>query len=337
MRLLGTQPPPDTPECFPVVVVLQVNKCRPQDSANAATQVLMKRMHPGNSTWPLDTIVEVWPRRYRLQRCALELMFRDGHSAMFSLISRAVCDEALKVLQKHARNLRAKHSPHPEMDLKSSGLTEKWQRREISNFEYLMHLNTYAGRTYNDLSQYPVFPWVLRDYTSDTLDLGDERVYRDLRQPIGVLGPAERQTHVVDRYETLRQADMEPFHFGSHYSSLGVVLYYLIRLEPFTSLAVLLQGGKFDHADRLFDGLEHCWTGCLEVAHCCSPSVLLPEAFGREGVASGNPCPRPLPVSHRMASEDPLEARLLAQALRAAPLFWGHSRSIPQGMISDPL
>jgi Beige/BEACH domain len=33
---------------------------------------------------------------------------------------------------------------------------QKWVQREISNFEYLMHLNTIAGRTYNDLSQYPV-------------------------------------------------------------------------------------------------------------------------------------------------------------------------------------
>ena len=29
-------------------------------------------------------------------------------------------------------------------------------QREISNFEYLIQLNTIAGRTYNDLSQYPV-------------------------------------------------------------------------------------------------------------------------------------------------------------------------------------
>lgn len=41
-----------------------------------------------------------------------------------------------------------------------------WQKRDISNFEYLMHLNTLAGRTYNDYMQYPVFPWVLADYTS---------------------------------------------------------------------------------------------------------------------------------------------------------------------------
>lgn len=29
-----------------------------------------------------------------------------------------------------------------------------------------MRLNTLAGRSYNDLTQYPVMPWVLRDYTS---------------------------------------------------------------------------------------------------------------------------------------------------------------------------
>lgn len=41
------------------------------------------------------------------------------------------------------------------------------QRGEISNFQYLMHLNTLAGRSYNDLMQYPVFPWVLADYDSE--------------------------------------------------------------------------------------------------------------------------------------------------------------------------
>lgn len=28
-------------------------------------------------------------------------------------------------------------------------ITEKWRRGEISNFEYLMHLNTLAGRSFN--------------------------------------------------------------------------------------------------------------------------------------------------------------------------------------------
>jgi hypothetical protein len=74
--------------------------------------------------------------------------------------------------------------------LQTSGLVKKWVRREISNFDYLIQLNTIAGRTYNDLSQYPVFPWILTDYTSAELDLNNPDVYRDLTKPIGALNEA---------------------------------------------------------------------------------------------------------------------------------------------------
>jgi hypothetical protein len=42
-----------------------------------------------------------------------------------------------------------------------------WLNRQISNFEYLMAINIIANRSFNDLSSYPVFPWILNDYTSD--------------------------------------------------------------------------------------------------------------------------------------------------------------------------
>ena len=71
--------------------------------------------------------------------------------------------------------------------LKSSAATIKWINREISNFDYLMLINTIAGRSYNDLSQYPIFPWILRDYKSKTLDLENPNIYRDLSKPVGVL------------------------------------------------------------------------------------------------------------------------------------------------------
>lgn len=73
--------------------------------------------------------------------------------------------------------------------LKATGMTMKWINREISNFDYLMVLNTIAGRSYNDLSQYPIFPWILSDYKSPTLDLTNDGIYRDLSKPVGVLNP----------------------------------------------------------------------------------------------------------------------------------------------------
>lgn len=50
-----------------------------------------------------------------------------------------------------------------------------------------------ADRTFNDLTQYPVFPWVIGDYTSEKLDLSDGRVYRDLTKPIGALNESRLQ------------------------------------------------------------------------------------------------------------------------------------------------
>lgn len=48
-----------------------------------------------------------------------------------------------------------------------------------------MHLNTLAGRGYSDLTQYPVFPWVLADYDSENLDLSDPKTFRKLDKPMG--------------------------------------------------------------------------------------------------------------------------------------------------------
>lgn len=65
-----------------------------------------------------------------------------------------------------------------------------WQLGKISNFDYLLYLNLAAGRSFNDLAQWPVFPWVLRDYSSAVLDLTREEVFRDLSKPMGALTPA---------------------------------------------------------------------------------------------------------------------------------------------------
>ena len=46
-----------------------------------------------------------------------------------------------------------------------------------------------------------------------------------------------------------------PFFYGTHYSSIGQISYFLIRIEPYTKMAVDLQGGKFDHPDRIFNSI----------------------------------------------------------------------------------
>lgn len=142
-----------------------------------------------------------------------------------------------------------------------------------------MQLNKMAGRTFNDITQYPVFPWVLADYTSEKLDLNNSQVYRDLSKPVGALN-SDRLAQLIERYKELESfgfEENERFLYGSHYSSPGVVLHYMLRQEPFTTMAVELQSGRFDCPDRLFFDVAGCWNSCM--TSTSDVKELIPEFF----------------------------------------------------------
>ena len=60
---------------------------------------------------------------------------------------------------------------------------------DLSTLDYLLLLNVASGRSHSDLAQWPVMPWVLRDYHSESIDLDDVSRFRDLRRPVGALEP----------------------------------------------------------------------------------------------------------------------------------------------------
>ena len=120
--------------------------------------------------WSLTCLKEIYLRRYNLRRSAMELFMVDQTNYLINFDTKTMRDAIVATIID-ARPVNLKYHPNKSNEklFAQSGLTSKWAHREISNFEYLMQLNTFAGRTYNDLSQYPVFPWILADYTSNKL------------------------------------------------------------------------------------------------------------------------------------------------------------------------
>ncbi|KAJ3425726.1 beige/beach-related [Anaeramoeba flamelloides] len=155
--------------------------------------------------------------------------------------------------------------------------TKQWENGEISNFDYLLKLNNLSGRTFNDITQYPVFPWILQDYTSETLDLNDTNTYRDLSKPMGALSK-ERFNSFSVNYNNWTDKKIPAFHYGSHYSSSAIVLHYLVRIEPFTSHYVQLHGGKFDNPARLFQSINFSYEMSSKIS-LTSVKELIPEFF----------------------------------------------------------
>ena len=47
---------------------------------------------------------------------------------------------------------------------KLSKTIKEWSQWKINNFAFVMWMNFYSNRSYNDISQYPIFPWILSNY-----------------------------------------------------------------------------------------------------------------------------------------------------------------------------
>ena len=232
-------------------------------------------------------IISVSKRRFLFRDVSLEIFFADGQSYLVTVASPRNRDELFQSIVGRAPQITNSDATGSDFSWRLETLksvedipqtlgsrfanvfnqaptlaaTRRWQKGEMSNFHYLMLVNTLAGRTFNDLTQYPVFPWVIADYTSAELDLTDSKTFRDLSKPMGCQ-TSEREAEFRERYKSFAEMgdhNSPPFHYGTHYSSAMIVSSYLIRLQPFVMSYLLLQGGSFDHPDRMFFSIARAW------------------------------------------------------------------------------
>ena len=136
-----------------------------------------------------------------------------------------------------------------------------------------MALNKLAGRSFNDLMQYPIFPFILSDYISSSIDLNSPSVFRfelllvylkkfysrNLSKPMAIQNAKmesvysqnyqclaeefEKQKKNLTQFSSVR---FGPYHYGSHYSNTGIVAHYMVRVPPYTCVALEYQGSYFN-------------------------------------------------------------------------------------------
>lgn len=119
-------------------------------------------------------------------------IFIKSSEKYFILINEDLLQEAVHLLKSIPVKVQDKDAKE---FIKISDLTNKWLKGKITNFEYLMSLNILSGRNYNDQSNYPIFPWVLRDFESSVLDLNDNSIYINFSLPND-----EKLTHILSKH-----------------------------------------------------------------------------------------------------------------------------------------
>jgi len=223
--------------------------------------------HPSSSIHCVRTL------EYRSLPLALEVWFSDlGPIWMLVFENQKTRDVVLKSLMECTAAKEPKCSlVYLSVSSNLDYLLDLWQKRKISNYDYLLALNFFSGRTFLDISQYPVFPWVLSDYTSENIDLDDPRSFRRLDCSIGALN-LERLNTLIQRCNDMPSPK---FLYGSHYSSPSSVIHFLVRSAPF--LMLKLQNGRYDQPDRLFRDISETWINVNTLVN--NFNELIPEFF----------------------------------------------------------
>jgi len=247
--------------------------------------------HPNFSSKPvtrvaLKDVLHVFRRTYGVQANALEIITVQNNCLYLCFEAQNECNHVAEILQRRRQALTV---PTGGVVVQSSAfvnppgsaeevlfdirkITALWQSGLLSNFHYLDFLNCAAGRSQNDFSQYPVFPWVLQDYSSESLNLDDPAVYRDLSKPVGALS-RKRLDYFRERMRGM--SEEERFLYGTHYSTPAYVIYWLLRSMPERMLR--LHNGHFDAMQRLFRSVKESWVSVNEST--ASLMELIPEFF----------------------------------------------------------
>ena len=207
-----------------------------------------------------DEIEEIFSRCFVYISQATEIFLTNGKSYFFNFIEEKNLKNFYeKISYLNEGNSQFKIINNPKKEFENLGLTKKWENGEITNEQYLLYLNKYSGRSYNDYNQYPIFPWVTlsKNYFSDKIKNEENNiVYRYMNYFMQTQTENGRNDALFCYNNSIDESPKNPKHFRIHYSTGGFILLYLMRIFPFMEQHIKLQGNNFDNPCRMMHSIE---------------------------------------------------------------------------------
>ena len=202
-----------------------------------------------------DEIEEILERRFLLMWQAIEIYLKNGKSYFFNFLTK---EQSRFIIDIFKNNIITKDKVHEKDFFKThqKNLTIEWQEGRLSTYEYLLFINKYGSRTFNDVNQYPVFPWLIRKYSIDKEVKKINKIIRNFKYPMAAQNEENRNI-ALNRFQDDEESNSKfPTHFGTHYSTSSYIYFFLMREEPYTTLLIKLQGYKQENPDRMFFSLS---------------------------------------------------------------------------------
>ena len=113
----------------------------------------------------IKTIIK---RRTLLMNQSMEIFCDNGKSFFFNFFKKENCENVFKILYNF---LEGKKEDEKKYTIVNDNINEEIKKinnevkkRNINNYTYLNFINFYSSRSFNDVNQYPVFPWIIMNF-----------------------------------------------------------------------------------------------------------------------------------------------------------------------------
>ena len=135
----------------------------------------------------------------------------------------------------------------------------------LCNYDKIILINLLSNRSFRDIYQYPIFPMLY-----DLLGLK-----RKMGEHIGTLSineEARKKRDIIfknfmasEEDQSDYSTDEEIYLFNIHYSNPAFTFNFLLRVIPYSFLAIEFQGDNFDDPNRLFHSIEGALNSTLTI------------------------------------------------------------------------
>jgi len=155
--------------------------------------------------------------------------------------------------------------------------TNLWVDNKISNFNYLIYLNIISSRSFNDISQYPIFPWTIINFKDKNIDLNKISNFRDLNKPINAINK-EKLEYCINNYKKFG-------YFNKNYISYPLIIYYfLMRKNPF--FLFKYQNEYFNQYEKEFCSIKETYENTIKNINF-DINELIPEFYDTKKNSNG--------------------------------------------------
>ena len=211
----------------------------------------------------IKDIKEIIKRRTLLMNQSLEIFNKNGKSFFFNFFKTKLCEQVCDFLKYECKCI-IEDGRKENID----NIISLYKSDKLSNYEYLLYLNKLSTRTFNDLTQYPIFPWLVKDierlikeddnknYSPKKEEKVEKKIekcgyFRDMNFPITMQNPEDRDL-AIREFQKYLNDEKFPYHLYSHYSTYVDVIFILLRKNPYNQNYIRFMDYDLGHPERLF-------------------------------------------------------------------------------------